>query len=98
MSKMGKRLIASAKNVRKIARGEADPKSYKVFVPAEIDVAGIRKKLDLSQTEFARRFGISPGTLRDWEQGRKRPEGPARVLMMVIAKEPDAVQRALAAA
>jgi len=95
MSKMGKRLIAAAKNARKIARGEADPKSYKVFVPADIDVAGIRKKLKLSQSEFAERFAIAPGTLRDWEQHRKRPEGPARVLMLVIEREPEAVQRAL---
>jgi DNA-binding transcriptional regulator YiaG len=58
-------------------------------------VKKIRKKLGLSQTEFASRFGIAPGTLRDWEQERKRPEGPARVLLMVIDREPDAVRRAL---
>jgi len=98
MSKMGKRLIAAAKNARAIARGEADPATYKVHVPADVDVAHIRKKLDLSQSEFARRFGIAPGTLRDWEQRRKRPEGPARVLLMVIDREPEAVRRALATA
>jgi putative transcriptional regulator len=64
-------------------------------VPAEIDVQRIRRSLHLSQNEFASRFGISPGTLRDWEQGRKKPEGPARVLLMVIAKDPKAVTRAL---
>jgi putative transcriptional regulator len=95
---MGKRLIAAAKSARAIARGEADSATYRVHVPANVDVATIRKKLDLSQSEFASRFGIAPGTLRDWEQGRKRPEGPARVLLMVIDKEPEAVRRALAAA
>ena len=60
-----------------------------------LDVQGIRKKLALSQAEFASRFGIAEGTLKDWEQHRKRPEGPARVLLMVIDKEPEAVQRAL---
>ena len=95
MSKLGKRLIRAAQDARKIARGEADPKTYRVHVPADIDVQAIRKNLHLSQNEFASRFGISPGTLRDWEQHRKRPEGPARVLMVVIAKEPEAVRRAL---
>ena len=97
MSKLGKRLIKAAQEARSIARGEADPHSYRVHVPADIDVQGIRRKLRLSQSEFASRFGISPGTLRDWEQGRKKPEGPARVLLMVIAKEPKAVIRALEA-
>jgi len=96
MSEMGKRLIAAAKNARAIARGEADPATYRVYVPADVDVAGIRKKLGLSQAKFASRFGIAPGTLRDWEQRRKRPEGAARILLLVIDREPDAVRRALA--
>ncbi len=65
MSKMGKRLIQGAKQALAIARGEADPATYRVHVPADIDVADIRKKLDLSQSEFASGFGIAPGTLRD---------------------------------
>lgn len=98
MSKLGKRLIKAAREARSIARGEADPRSYRMHVPMDIDVQSIRRALHLSQNEFASRFGISPGTLRDWEQGRKKPEGPARVLLMVIAKEPKAVTRALASA
>jgi putative transcriptional regulator len=95
MSKLGKRLIKAAREARAIARGEADAHSYRMHVPADIDVQSIRRKMRLSQNEFASRFGISPGTLRDWEQGRKKPEGPARVLLMVIAKDPKAVTRAL---
>jgi putative transcriptional regulator len=95
MSSLGKRLLKSAKEARAIARGEADPSTYRVHVPLDIDVKAIRMKLQLSQAEFANRFGISPGTLRDWEQNRKRPDGPARVLLVVIDKEPDAVKRAL---
>jgi putative transcriptional regulator len=95
MSQMGKRLINAAKNARAIARGEADPATYRVNVPADVDVVSIRKRLRLSQSEFASNFGISPGTLKDWEQRRKRPEGPARVLLMIIDKEPEAVRRAL---
>jgi putative transcriptional regulator len=98
MSKMGKRLLAAAKNARAIARGEAVPATYKVHVPADVDVAKIRKKMKLSQSEFASRFGIALGTLQDWEQQRKRPEGPARVLLLVIDRDPDAVTRALVAA
>lgn len=95
---LGKRLVTSAKQARAIARGEADPASYRVHVPQDIDVKAIRKKLGLSQGEFAAQFGIPAATLRDWEQRRRKPEGPARVLLMVIAEEPKAVARALAAA
>ncbi|MBI3695349.1 MAG: helix-turn-helix domain-containing protein [Acidobacteria bacterium] len=49
----------------------------------------------MSQGAFAARFGISPATLRNWEQGRRLPEGPARVLLAIIDREPEAVQRAL---
>jgi putative transcriptional regulator len=95
MSTLGKRLIAAAKEARQIARGEADPATYRVHVPADIDVQSIRKSLGLSQSAFASRFGIAPGTLRDWEQHRKQPDGPARVLLTIIKNEPEAVHRAL---
>lgn len=58
-------------------------------------VAAIRARLRLSQTEFARAFGISAGTLRNWEQGRRQPTGPARLLLRVAAKRPKAVLEAL---
>jgi putative transcriptional regulator len=67
-------------------------------VPADIDVRAVRKRLRMTQPEFAARFGIQVGTLRDWEQKRRRPEGPARVLLTVIDREPEAVKRALSAA
>jgi putative transcriptional regulator len=93
MTSLGKRLITSAKQARAIARGDAEP--ARVHVPAEVDVWAIRKRTGLSQIRFAVRFGIPPATVRDWEQGRRKPEGPARVLLMVIDKEPKAVDRAL---
>jgi putative transcriptional regulator len=92
MTKLGKRLINAAKSAQAIAKGEADPKTYKVHVPAHLNVRAIRTKLKMSQTAFAARFGILPSTLRDWEHNRRR------VLLMVIDKEPDAVSRALAPA
>ena len=59
-------------------------------------VSAIRSKLNLTQAEFARQFGIAIGTLRDWEQGRKAPDGPAQTLLRVIQVNPDAILSALA--
>jgi putative transcriptional regulator len=55
-----------------------------------------RERLGLSQAAFAARFRIPVGTLRDWEQGRRMPEAPALAYLAVIAREPEAVDRALA--
>jgi putative transcriptional regulator len=60
-----------------------------------IDVRSVRQKLGLSQARFAARFGFTPATVRNWEQGRTQPDGPARVLLAVIAHHPDAVEDAL---
>jgi putative transcriptional regulator len=65
-------------------------------VPPTIDVRAIRKAQGLSQDAFAQRFGFPPATVRDWEQGRRQPETSARILLRVIEREPEAVQRALA--
>jgi putative transcriptional regulator len=60
-----------------------------------IDVRSVRQKLGLSQSKFATRFGFTAATVRNWEQGRTQPDGPARVLLAVIAHHPDAVEDAL---
>ena len=60
-----------------------------------LDVAMIRAKTGLSQDRFARAFQISPHTLRNWEQGRRVPEGPARALLLAIDRDPKALMRAL---
>ena len=62
-----------------------------------LDVAVIRAKTGLSQDRFARAFQISPHTLRNWEQGRRVPEGPARALLLAIDRDPKALMRALGA-
>ena len=59
------------------------------------DVIAIRSKTGLSQPAFARSIGIPLGTLKNWEQGRRRPEGPARVLLALIDKRPAIVQEEL---
>jgi putative transcriptional regulator len=63
---------------------------------APIDVKNIRSNMGMSQTEFASAFGISVSTLRHWERGDRSPQGPALVLLNVVAKEPKAVLKALA--
>lgn len=95
MSKIGDRLIKAAREGRAIARSEADPATYRVYVPADVDVRKIRSALKMSQTQFAARFGLPASTIKDWEQNRRKPEGAARVLLQVIKKEPEAVSRAL---
>jgi putative transcriptional regulator len=64
-------------------------------LPAPIDVKAVRQKVGMTQTQFAASFGISLGTLRHWERGDRMPRGPALVLLHVVAKEPQAVLRAL---
>lgn len=96
MSRFGERLLRSAKEARAIARGDVAP--GRVFVPpADIDVAAVRNKTGLSQDAFAKRYGFSVGAVRDWEQGRRRPEAAARTLLIVIEQDQAAVDRALAA-
>jgi len=98
MTTLGKRLIQSAKEARKIARGEADAKSYRMHIPAEIDVRAVRVKLKMTQEEFAVRYGLTLARVRDWEQGRSSPDSAARAYLTVIEREPKAVARALARA
>ena len=57
----------------------------------------LRRALGLTQEEFANRYHIPLGTLRDWEQGRREPDQPARAYLKVIARDPEGVRRALKA-
>jgi putative transcriptional regulator len=72
-----------------IARGEAKP--AKLHVPAELDVAAIRNKLELSQEDFAAVFGFSVHQIRQWEQSRSRPLGALRAYLMIIDRDPNRV-------
>jgi putative transcriptional regulator len=82
-------LVASVREGGAILRGEAP--ASRSFVVDGPDVRRIRATYELSQNEFAALLGISVKTLRNWEQGRRAPEGPARVLLQVAAKHPEAV-------
>jgi putative transcriptional regulator len=93
MSDAGKRLINSALQARKIARGEEPP--AKAFIPPDIDVKGIRSKLRLTQDDFASEFGFTTSQIRDWEQNRYRPLGSDRAYLMIIEKHPTTVRKML---
>ena len=67
---------------------------HEVEVP-DVDVARIRARTGLSQAQFARSIGVARGTLLNWEQGRRRPTGPARVLLAVIDRRPSVVEELL---
>jgi putative transcriptional regulator len=92
------KIAAGLNDAIAIAKGKADPKSYRVHVATDIDVMKIRKDKGLTRETFAMRFGLQLGTVRDWEQRKRQPDGAARVLLTVIDKEPEAVERALKAA
>ncbi|MGD0903147.1 MAG: helix-turn-helix domain-containing protein [Terracidiphilus sp.] len=95
MSKVGESIIRGLEQAIAFAEGTAKEGTYVVHIPPEIDVRAIRGRLGLTQQEFAIRFGFSVNTLRHWEQGRRVPEGPTRAYLLVIDREPQAVQKAL---
>jgi putative transcriptional regulator len=68
---------------------------YKIHVPADVDVKGIRKKLKMTQAGFSETFGFSLDAVKHWEGGRRRPEAAARAFLTVIARNPRAVIEAL---
>lgn len=76
------------------AKGNGPATIHEVDIP-EPDVQVIRASTGLSQAEFARSIGVKKGTVLNWEYRRRRPDGPARVLLAMIAKDPDIVQRTL---
>src|SRR4051794_9753874 len=86
-------LVESVREAGRIRRGEMAPSRVTEVPP--IDVKSIRGRLGKSQPEFARMIGVSVATLRNWEQGRRRPHGPARALLRVAASDPAAVAAAL---
>jgi len=82
-------LMASIEQGGAIVKGKKAPSRR--FVIENPDVPSIRRHLGLTQAKFAMLLGISLATLRNWEQGRRKPEGPARILLCIVAKHPKAV-------
>ena len=86
-------LVSSIREAGGIRKGKKKPSRVFEFKPA--DVRHVRKKLGKSQRDFAMMIGVSVATLRNWEQGRRVPDGPARALLKVASKNPKAVEEAL---
>ncbi len=95
MASAGDRILKSLEQAVSIAKGEMDKSEYKINVPEEIDVRSIRKKLNMTQTDFAKAFGLSLSSVRHWEQKLRTPEGPTRAYLKIISIEPDMVRRVL---
>jgi len=94
---MSKAFESIAQGLREaISLNEGQTIHANTYHPEKIDVVQLRHSLGLTQTEFAAKFRISLGTLRHWERGDRKPHGPALALLHVVAKEPQAVLRALA--
>lgn len=85
-------IIQGLEEIRGWQRGEVKLKSFTVELPKAADVPQIRKKLGYSQSVLASVMGVSLGTLRNWEQKRREPQGPARALLLVAATHPEAVK------
>ena len=89
-------LLESVKQASEIARG--DRKASRVFQVNAKSIKELRGRTMLSQPEFANLLGVELSTLRNWEQGRRAPTGPARQLLRAIEKDPENVLKALAGA
>lgn len=96
LSPLGRKIIAGLKEMRGHMQGRVVLKSRKV--PGRVDVRAIRNDIGLSRPNFANRFGLDARAVQDWEQGRRRPDRAARVLLTIISNEPEAIDRALDAA
>lgn len=84
-------LVSSLKEVELYSKGELQLKTTTI-IPALIDVKQLRAKIGLSQGEFAERYGFSISAIRNWEQGIREPEGPARVLLALIERNPTLIE------
>lgn len=95
---VGARIIEGLEQAVAWSRGEDVRARVTLIQVPEVDVRDVRRKMGLSQSQFATKFGFPPATLRNWEQRRARPDAPTRVLLAVIAKHPEAVEDVLAKA
>jgi putative transcriptional regulator len=88
-------LVESMKQMSEIVQGKRAPSRR--FVVNATSVKKLRSKLGLSQPKFAALLHVDVGTLRNWEQGRRKPTGPAKALLTAISRDPEHVLKALAA-
>ena len=91
---IGKEILTGLEEIAAWKRGEKKLRTVEVAMPKAADVKSIRNSLELSQESFAGFLGVSLGTVRNWEQKRREPQGPARALLLVAARQPRAVRAA----
>lgn len=91
----GERIIEGLEQALAWTRGENNDVRVTLVQIPDVNVREVRTNMGLSQSQFAIKFGFPPATLRNWEQGRSRPDAPTRVLLAVIAKHPEAVEDVL---
>jgi putative transcriptional regulator len=94
-TRAGQSIITGVKQAIAWASGEDIPVRKTVVKVPYVDVREVRRRMRLSQDEFALKFGFAAASVRNWEQGRRQPEGPARVLLAVIDRHPKAVESVL---
>jgi len=92
---VGYEVEQALKEVLAHVRGESPLATRIVDDPSKLRILAVRKKLGLSRRKFAERYHLDPRTVQDWEQGRRTPDQAARVLLTVIEREPELVERAL---
>lgn len=83
------------KKTKSISRGDISNDTRQIRIPEKVDVKSIRHQMGLSQSEFARRFGLSLYTLRNWEQGKRHPDPAARAYLKIIEKAPELALKVL---
>ncbi len=92
---IGQEILAGIKEIKEWRQGKRKLKTTRAQLPRAANVAKIRRNLDLTQDEFADFMGVKVKTLQNWEQKRREPQGPARSLLRVAEKAPEAILKAL---
>lgn len=94
MADAAKRITQGLAEALSHVTGNAVP-DLALHISAQLDVLAIRRRTGLSQAAFSRRIGVSSATLRNWEKGLRTPEGPARVLLALMERNPQIVEETL---
>ncbi len=95
MTKAGEEILQGAMDGLAYLRGEKSKGKAHYIINTDINVKNVRKKTGMTQERFAESYGFSVSTLKKWETGQRKPEGPAKAYLMVISERPNVVRQAL---
>lgn len=95
MTKAGNKILAGAEAGLAYVRGDRTKGRAHHIITSDIDVKAVRKKTKLTQERFAETYGLSLSTLKKWESGNRKPEGPTKAYLMVINERPNVIKEAL---